>query len=115
MGGLDPHLISALERVSVGARKPDPTFILDVPAEVGLARAQKRRGEGVTDRFEGESRAFHEALREAYRLLGAAEPDRCVAIDATQPKPAVAERIWRTVVERVDPARNSTLPAGALS
>src|SRR6266478_3163468 len=115
LGHVDPVLIRALERVTVGALKPDLTFILDVPAEVGLARAKKRRGEGVTDRFEGESRAFHEALRETYRLLGAAEPDRCVAIDATQPKPAVAERIWRTVVERFDPARNSSLPAGALS
>ena len=115
LGRLDPLFIRALERVTVGDLKPDLTFILDVPAEVGLARAHKRRGSRVTDRFEGESRAFHEALREAYRLLGAAEPDRCVAIDATQPKPAVAERIWRTVVERFDPARISTLAVGPVS
>jgi dTMP kinase len=115
LGGLDPLFIRALERVSVGDLKPDLTFILDVPAEIGLARARKRRGEQVTDRFEAESITFHEALREAYRLLGAAEPDRCVVIDATEPKPAVAERIWRTVVERLDPARDSSLPAAAMS
>src|SRR6266487_4614226 len=71
--------------------------------------------ERVTVRFEAESRAFHEALREAYRQVVAAEPGRCVAIDATEPKPAVAERIWKTVTERLDFARVSSLPAGAAS
>jgi dTMP kinase len=115
LGHLDPLFIRALERVTVGDLKPDLTFILDVPAEVGLARASKRRGERVADRFEAESRAFHEALREAYRQVAAAEPGRCVAIDATEPKPAVAERIWKTVTERLDSARALSLPAGAVS
>ena len=44
LGNLDPNLISALERVTVGELRPDLTFILDVPAEIGLARAHKRRG-----------------------------------------------------------------------
>jgi dTMP kinase len=115
LGHLDPLFIRALERVTVGDLKPDLTFILDVPAEVGLARASKRRGERVADRFEAESRAFHEALREAYREIVAAEPNRCVAIDATEPKAAVAERIWKTVTERLDSTRVSSLPAGAAS
>jgi dTMP kinase len=89
--------------------------ISSVPAEIGLARASKRRGERVADRFEAESRAFHEALREAYREIVAAEPGRCIAIDATEPKAAVAERIWKTVTERFDSARVSSLPAGAAS
>src|SRR6516164_6548030 len=71
-------VIRDLERVTIGDLKPDLTFILDVPAEVGLARASKRRGERVADRFEAESRAFHEALREAYLRLVAEEPDRCI-------------------------------------
>src|ERR1044072_7646448 len=94
LGNLDPLLIRALERVTVGELKPDLTVILDVPAEVGLARARKRRGEGATDRFEAEALAFHVELREAYRLLVVAEPRRCVVIDATAPKPEVADRIW---------------------
>ena len=65
LGHLDPLFIRALERVTIGDLKPDLTFVLDVPAEIGLARASKRRGERVADRFEAESRAFHEALREA--------------------------------------------------
>jgi dTMP kinase len=115
LGHLDPLFIRALERVTIGDLKPDLTFVLDVPAEIGLARASKRRGERVADRFEAESRAFHEALREAYREIVAAEPSRCVAIDATEPKAAVAERIWKTVTERFDSTRVSSLPAGAAS
>jgi dTMP kinase len=104
LGHLDPKFMRALERVTVGELKPDLTFILDVPADVGLARAGKRRTGETVDRFEAESLNFHEELREAYRLLVASEPHRCVVIDATEPKPAVAERIWKTVNERLDPA-----------
>src|SRR5215470_4247806 len=67
LGHLDPKFMRALERVTVGDLKPDLTFILDVPAQVGLERARSRRnGEGA-DRFEAESLKFHEELREAFR------------------------------------------------
>jgi dTMP kinase len=56
------------------------------------------------DRFEAESPAFHEELREAFRLLALGEPRRCVIIDASASEAAVADRIWRTVNERLDPA-----------
>jgi dTMP kinase len=115
LGRLDDKFMRALERVTVGELKPDLTFILDVPADVGLARAGKRRGAGITDRFEGESPSFHEALREAYRELAAAEPDRCVVIDATEPKPQVAEQIWKTVSARLHPARTPLALASAVS
>src|SRR5664279_89528 len=44
LGKVDAKLIRSLERVTVGAAMPDLTFILDVPATVGLARAKRRRG-----------------------------------------------------------------------
>ena len=104
LGGVDAKFMRALERVTVGDLVPDLTFILDVPSDVGLARASKRRAGGITDRFEAESIAFHEGLREAYRLLAESESGRCVVIDATPSKPEVGERIWKTVCERLEPA-----------
>ena len=104
LGHVDPILIRGLQRVTVGSLKPNLTFILDVPAEVGLARASKRRGEAGADRFEAESLDFHEKLRDAYLHLAASEPDRCVLIDANEPQAAVAARIWDTVARRLDPA-----------
>jgi dTMP kinase len=101
-GSLEPGLIASLERVVVGATKPDLTFILDVPAELGLSRAAARRAakaEGV-DRFEAEDIAFHERLRQAFLAIGRKEPERCLLIDAREHADAVEERIWAAVEAR---------------
>jgi dTMP kinase len=104
LGHVDPLLLGGLRRVTIGKLKPDLTFILDVPAEVGLERANRRRGEAGADRFESEALDFHERLREAYLHLAASEPDRCVLIDARESQTAVTARIWDTVAKRLDPA-----------
>ena len=104
VGEVDPRLIEGLERITVGETKPDLTFILDVPAEVGLARALKRRGDAAADRFESEALEFHEKLRAAYRDLAARESERCVLIDVTAPHDQVAEKIWQVVDRRLRPS-----------
>ena len=52
VGQVDPHIIRALERVSVGDTMPDLTLVLDVPPQLGLQRAGARRGGKSADRFE---------------------------------------------------------------
>jgi dTMP kinase len=104
VGQVDLKLIKGLERITLGELKPDLTFVLDVPADVGIARAKKRRGEGEADRFEDEKSEFHEKLREAFRTVALSEPDRCVLIDACAPRAEVAEQIWNVVNERLQPA-----------
>jgi dTMP kinase len=101
LGHVDARLIRGLERVTVGDAMPDLTLILDVPVEVGLDRASKRRGSGEADRFEAEAIEFHEKLRGAYAALAKLEPERCLLIDATQDKSAVQEQIWKAVSERL--------------
>ncbi len=103
-GDVDSRSIRALERIVVGDTKPDLTFILDVPAAVGLQRAAKRRGASGADRFEDEALAFHEKLRDGFLMLAANEPERCVLLDATAPKEEVADQVWRIVSQRFDPA-----------
>ena len=103
LGKVDMKLIRGLERVTVGAAMPDLTFILDVPATVGLARAKTRRGEGKADRFEAESVEFHEELRRAFRTLATEEPRRIHIIDGRPPRDVVAERIWEIVERRLLP------------
>ncbi len=104
LGGVDQNLLRALERVTVGSLKPDLTFVLDVPAELGLSRAEKRRGDKSADRFEDEGLDFHERLRDAFRLLALCEPARCVLMDASGERQTVSEQIWKVVSERLDPA-----------
>ncbi len=99
LGGVDERLVRALERVTVGDTLPDLTFVLDVPPEVGLARAGKR-GQG-TDRFESEDLAYHERLRQAFRQIAENEPNRCILIDGTINADVLAVRIWMAVADRL--------------
>lgn len=101
LGQVDAALITALERVSIGAVRPDLTLVLDIPAEIGVARAAARRGSGVRDRFEAETLAYHRALRTAFLAIAAAEPERCVVIDARDDADAVEARIWAAVETRL--------------
>jgi dTMP kinase len=104
LGNVDSRLINALERISVGSVRPDMTIILDVPAEIGLARAAKRSG-AKADRFESEALDFHKKLRDAYRDLAEREPERCIVIDASQDAAAVSEAIWTSVLRRIEASR----------
>lgn len=94
LGKVDPKLIRAMERVTIGDLKPDLTLILDVPVAVGLQRAIKRRGTAVADRFESEGLSFHEKLREAYQKIAKDDPRRCALIDANADPKTVAVRVW---------------------
>jgi dTMP kinase len=100
LGRVDPRLIRALERVTVGAMRPDLTLVLDAPPELGLARARNRPG-SWPDRFESEDLTFHRTLRAAYRELAAAEPQRCMLIDASCKVEEVAASIWQAVTSRL--------------
>ncbi len=102
-GDLSPAFIARLEEVAVGPNRPDLTVILDIPAKIGLERAHARRGIENADRFEAEGLEFHETLRRAFLDIGAAEPERCVVVDALKSEEEVAEKIWSAVEERLDP------------
>jgi dTMP kinase len=97
LGQVAPAFLDAMQRVTIGDLKPDLTFILDVPVEVGMQRAAIRRGSGAPDRFESEDLKFHQDLREAYRQIAASDPQRCVLIDANADPATVAARVWATL------------------
>ena len=98
-GGVDPTFISALETYILEATRPDLTLVFDLPADVGLERAHARAGAEM--RFESKGMAFHERLREGFRAIAAAEPDRCAVIDATASMDAVEAAVWAAVADRL--------------
>lgn len=114
LGKVDPRLIRALERITVGETKPDLTLILDLPPHLGLSRARRRRGHDAADRFESEEVSFHGELRAAYRELAAREPKRCVVVGASGKPGAVAAAVWSTVLERLGLPEVAAEPADAL-
>ncbi|TPW33275.1 dTMP kinase [Martelella alba] len=95
-GGLEPEFVANIERIAIANVRPDCTLILDLDAATGLSRAQVRAG-GTVDRFEKEDLAVHEARRQAYLAIAAAEPDRCVVIDASGDADQVEAAIWRAI------------------
>jgi dTMP kinase len=111
LGQVLPGLVNAMQRVTIGDLKPDLTFILDVPVEVGLQRAAARRGNAAADRFEAEDVKFHQDLREAYRKIAADDPQRCVLIDATPDPDAVTATIWAELRERLRATQSAASPA----
>jgi len=79
--GIALKRIAVLEDWVQGELRPDLTLLLDLPVEVGMARAGER---GELDRFEREQQAFFERVRQTYRARAVAEPGRYRIIDAAQ-------------------------------
>jgi dTMP kinase len=79
--GVPHERVAAIERWVQGDLRPDLTFLLDVPVEVGLERAGRR---AALDRFEKEGLAFHERVRAAYLDIARREPQRVRVVDASR-------------------------------
>ncbi|UTW13509.1 dTMP kinase [Marinobacterium rhizophilum] len=77
--GVDVERIRLLESLVQGALRPDCTFLLDLPVDIGLERARRR---SMPDRFEQEKQAFFERVRASYLQRVNAEPERFALINA---------------------------------
>jgi dTMP kinase len=88
--GIDTDVIARLETLVQGDFRPDITLLLDVPVEVGLARASKR---GQLDRFEQEKVEFFERVRQAYLDMARQYAARYRVIDASQPLEQVQQQL----------------------
>lgn len=84
--GIPTERIALLESWTQDSLRPDLTILLDLPVEMGLARARQR---GVLDRFEHEEISFHQRVRTAYLTRATAQPQRFRVVDASQPLPEV--------------------------
>ena len=80
--GIDSQHIEVLEHMTQGSLKPDLTFLLDLPVEVGLRR---RRGlDRSQDRFESQDLEFKQRVRLAYLERSETKP-RILCMDGTLP------------------------------
>ena len=84
--GLPVDELRAIQRFATAGRAPDLTVLLDVPAELGLAR----KASGERNRFEaGFDLGFHRRVRDGYLSLAEAEPDRFAIVDGRSDPDAV--------------------------
>lgn len=91
--GLPLETIRAVNDFATGGLRPDRTFLLDLPAELGLAR----RHASETNRLDHESLGFHTKVRDGFLSAASREPERVFVLDASQSPDAVAEDLWAAV------------------
>lgn len=99
---LDQNLIRKLNRLASRGIKPDLTFLLDCPSDLGLKRALQRNQISKNEkegRFEKEKIQFHHRVRKGYLTIAKKEPKRVKLIDTRVGEEKVFERIRRTVDE----------------
>jgi dTMP kinase len=96
--GLRIQTIAQIEDAVLEGLEPDLTLILDLSVREGLQRAQARRGNET--RFEKFDTDFHQRIRDGFREIAKANPERCVLIDAANTEDAVAAAIWGEVRQR---------------
>ena len=94
--GVPIELIEHLAKTVHPGLRPDRTMIFDCPYDI--ARERLRNAGKPLDRFEAESRAFFDRVREAYLFRARAEPDRVRIIDASRPLEQVKIEIAEQIV-----------------
>ena len=129
--GVDAARIAVLEETVQGGVRPDLALVLDVPVEVGLARAGRRRAgqrragqrragqrgqmtmgfpsapvgagtaHGAADRFEREDVEFFRRVREVYLERARTYPERYAVIDASADEEATTGCVLAAVSERL--------------
>ncbi len=80
--GLGVDTVYEVNKLAIGKYMPDVTFLLDLPAEVGISRKKDQK---ELDRMELESLDFHRKVAEGYRQMAEKFPERIKTIDATLP------------------------------
>lgn len=87
--GLGLQEVRAVNEAALGGTWPDRVVLLELDAQRGLDR------QSDPDRIGGAGLAFQVAVASAYADLAAADPDRFIVIDASQP----VSRITAEIVE----------------
>jgi dTMP kinase len=99
--GIDIGLLEKIHCLLFENLKPDLTILLDLPVEMGLARAWKQIDKGTRNyeetRFEEETLTFHKKVCFGYLEIARLEPERFCIIDASEKEQEVQEEIIKTL------------------
>jgi dTMP kinase len=120
--GLDPAVIQVINGLVAGDVLPDVTFLLDLDPADGQARIPYRQmqmqlldiGESdLPDRFDNESMAYHQKVRQGYLGLAAQYPARFCTLNAAQPVETLRQAILNQLYTRhgLSLADSSGVPA----
>jgi dTMP kinase len=85
------EFMRSLNDWATGGLRPDRTYLVDVPVEVGAERGRARAGR--PDRMESEGARFFEAVRERYLEIAAREPERVLVLRGTDSVESLSHQI----------------------
>ncbi len=97
--------IETINTIATTGLKPDVTYIVDVPVEIGLDRLHNGTKAEDIDRLESEDIDFHKRVKAGYLELAANEPERIVVIDGTKS----AEKIHQDIMKDMKKRHNDLL------
>lgn len=97
--GVPGEVFGRLAELALEGLAPDLTLVLDLPPDVGMARAASRGA--AADRYERLDAGFHARVRAGFLAIAAAEPGRCVVVDAARREEVVFSQVARLVGERL--------------
>jgi dTMP kinase len=103
--GIDRSTIDALNTLACQSVRPDLTVLMDCDVAIGLARAKSRiemTSGPREERFELETLAFHQRVRDGYLQLAADEADRFLTVSASGSIEEISDRIALQVQERLN-------------
>ena len=89
-------MVAEVNRHATGGLSPDLTIWLDIDPETGKARASGDKG---PDRLDLEASDFHERVREGYKAISEAEPERFRRIDASGSIEEIRDKIYSCLEE----------------
>jgi dTMP kinase len=96
--GLTADEIRSVAQIAIRGRWPDLTVLLDLPAELSLARVKRAK-----DRIEQRPMSYHQQVRANYLAQAEADPKRYRVVNANRPPDKVAKDVW----DQIDPLLRS--------
>jgi len=96
--GLGPDKVKALHAAVMDEFEPDLTILFDIDPILAQKRVETR-GEDLS-RFDAESIAFHNTLREAFLNIAKDNPKRVFTVDAAASRDGVQTRILFAVTQK---------------
>jgi dTMP kinase len=102
--GVNLESLRKLLDFTTGGLYPDLTLLMDLDVQSGLNRRKNSGGEW--NRLDAYELAFHQRVRQGYKELALAEPDRWITIDAAKPFEEVQLELQKALTKKLPILRN---------
>ena len=98
--GIDEGFIEQLRRTVCSSYEPDLWILLDLSVEKALKRLSTSKKDN-RDRFERESKIFHQRVRNYYLQLAKKEPSKWLILDAARPPDSLLGQVLSHLQRKV--------------